>query len=63
MIGGHEVQRDLYSAFLIRNSNGTYDHPDRQRCIDGFDAFLDMQYRLLAGMKQNGLSMKQCFGF
>ena len=56
MIGGHEVQRDLYSAFLIRNSNGTYDHPDRQRCIDGFDAFLDMQYRLLAGMKQ-------CFGF
>ena len=25
VVGGHEVQRDLYSAFLIRNSNDTYD--------------------------------------
>jgi len=63
MIEGHEVQRDLYSAFLIRNSNNTYDHPDRVKCIDNFDIFLDMQYRLLADMKQRGLSMKQCFGF
>lgn len=51
IIGGHEVQRDLYSAFLIRNSNDTYDHPDRLRCIDRFDSFLDLQDRLLADMK------------
>ena len=63
MIGGHEVQRDLYSAFLIRNSNDTYNHPDRLKCIGNFDIFLDMQYRLLADMKRSGLSMKQCFGF
>ncbi len=62
-IGGHDVQRDLYSAFLIRNSNETYDHPDRARCIRDFDGFLDMQSRLLADMKSRQMSMKQCFGF
>lgn len=62
-IGGREVQRDLYSAFLICNSNDTYDHPDRARCIDSFETFLDMQDRLLADMKSRQVSMKQCFGF
>lgn len=62
-IGDHEVQRDLYSAFLIRNSNDTYDHPDRVRCIDSFEIFLDMQDRLLSDMKRRQVSMKQCFGF
>lgn len=63
IIGGHEVQRDLYSAFLIRNSNDTYDRPDRLKCIEGFETFLDMQDRLLADMKRRQMSMKQCFGF
>lgn len=51
-------QRDLYSAFLIRNSNDAYDHPDRVRCIDSFETFLDMQDRLLADMKIRQVSMK-----
>lgn len=63
VVGGHEVQRDLYSAFLIRNSNDNYDHPDRARCIRDFDVFIDMQDRLLADMKGRQVSMKQCFGF
>ena len=37
VIGGHKVQRDLYSAFLLRNSNDTYDCPDRMRCTDSFE--------------------------
>lgn len=63
VIRGHEVQRDLYSAFLIRNSNDAFDHPDRVRCIDSFETFLDMQDKLLADMKSRQVSMKQCFGF
>lgn len=40
IVGGHYVQRDLYSAFLLRNSNDTGTAADRQKCIDTFPMFL-----------------------
>ena len=40
IVGGHYVQRDLYSAFLLRNSNDTGTAADRQKCIDSFPMFL-----------------------
>lgn len=39
-VGGHYVQRDLYSAFLLRNSNDTGTAADRQKCTDSFPMFL-----------------------
>lgn len=63
MIYGRKVQRDLYSAFLFRNADKTLKHPDRKKCIDGFANFLRMQDELISSMKQNNISMKQCFGF
>lgn len=63
LIGGHKVQRDLYSAFLLRNSNKELNKPDRAKCICEFDRFLKLQNCLLTEMKENGISMKQCFGF
>lgn len=63
MVGGHRVQRDLYSAFLLRNSNAGLDKPDRDKCIYGFDIFLVLQDSLITGMMENNISMKQCFGF
>ena len=39
-IGSHYVQRDLYSAFLLKNSNDTGTAADRQKCIDTFPMFL-----------------------
>lgn len=62
-IGGHTVQRDLYSAFLLRNSNTGLTAPDRDKCIYGFDDFLKMQDGLIDDMKQKNISMKWCFGF
>lgn len=62
-IGSHKVQRDLYSAFLLRNSNGELDKPDREKCIYGFEKFLKLQNSLISEMKKNNISMKQCFGF
>ena len=59
----HKVQRDLYSAFLLRNSNKELNKPDRAKCICEFDRFLKLQNCLLTEMKENGISMKQCFGF
>ena len=39
-VGGRYVQRDLYSAFLLRNSNDTGTAADRQKCTDSFPMFL-----------------------
>ena len=62
-VGGHMVQRDLYSAFLLKNANNTLDKPDVDKCNYEFDNFLRLQDKTLTSMKANGISMKQCFGF
>lgn len=62
-IGGYKVQRDLYSAFLLKNSNTKLDKPDREKCIHGFENFLELQNNLICEMKKNNVTMKQCFGF
>ena len=62
-IGKRKVQRDLYSAFLIRNADLDFKHPDREKCEYEFEYFADMQDQLILKMKESGLSMRQCFGF
>ena len=62
-IGGVKVQRDLYSAFLLKNSNETFDHPDRDKCILEFPKFIQLQNELIENLKQNNISMRHCFGF
>lgn len=63
MIGDNRIQRDLYSAFLIRNTDSTMTHPDRNKCLKAFDNFVKLHDNLIATMKHNGISMKPCFGF
>lgn len=41
-IGGHKVQRDLYSAFLLMCLNSTLDGIDREKCIKNFESFLSL---------------------
>ena len=62
-IDGHYVQRDLYSAFLLHNTNKDLTAPDRDKCIYEFNHYLQMQNNLIAAMKAANISMKQCFGF
>lgn len=62
-IGGQLVQRDLYSAFLLRNTGKGLDKPDRDKCIYEFENFIRLQNNLLSEMRRNNMSMKQCFGF
>ena len=63
MIGDNRIQRDLYSAFLIRNTDSTMTHPDRNKCLKAFDNFVKLHDNLIATMKHNGILMKPCFGF
>lgn len=62
-IGRTTVQRDLYSAFLIQHPKKSLMTPKRTACVKDFKHFVQMQNALLTEMQQNGISMKQCFGF
>ena len=57
------VQRDLYSAFLLKNSNKNRNTPDRKRCIKEFDRFVDHMNECIEGIKQTNTSYPACFGF
>ncbi|MGM9941579.1 MAG: hypothetical protein ACI32N_06260 [Bulleidia sp.] len=63
VIHGHQVQRDLYSAFLICNTDDTLLHPDLKACSRSFAHFLELHDEKIAEMKRNGISRKSCFGF
>lgn len=45
-VGGHLVQRDCYSAFLIRHAKDP-EHPDREACKRDFKQFLKNQGRMV----------------
>ena len=62
-IGKRKVQRDLYSAFLIRNADLDFKHPDREKCEYEFEDFANLQDQLILKMKESGFSMRQCVGF
>lgn len=62
-IDGNTVQRDLYSAFLLKNTDNNLEQTDRDKCIYEFDRFLKQHNELVTEMKHQNISMKQCFGF
>lgn len=63
LIGNDSVQRDLYSAFLIKNADSTFEHPDRDKCIYEFENFVAVHNETINYMKESKISMRQCFGF
>ena len=62
-VGGAKVQRDLYSAFLLQNPDSTMERPDREKCSRKFAKFIGRHDALIKRMKDEGASMRQCFGF
>lgn len=60
-IDGHEIQRDLYSAFLILCSNPSGTAPDRDLCNLMFERFVTMHDAFIkATAKENHPA---CFGY
>ena len=57
------VQRDLYSAFLLKNSNDQRNSPDRAKCIKEFDEFVEHMNVCIEKIKQTNTSYPACFGF
>ncbi|HGA1022332.1 TPA: hypothetical protein ACIQN7_002669 [Bacillus cereus] len=51
-IGNHLVQRDLYSAFLLMNSDETLKQTNQERCIETFDTFLILHNQHIEALQQ-----------
>ena len=62
-IGGHTVQRDLYSGFVIKHVMEDNRTVDRKACIRDFEAFLKAQDKCISGIKASGDTYPVCFGF
>ena len=61
-VGGHPVQRDLYSAFLLMNAAGD-EHPDITKCNDTFENFLNFHNSCIRELKEAGISRPATFSF
>jgi hypothetical protein len=55
---GTKVQRDLYSAFLLMNSNEDLKTSNTSLCIDGFKAFLIKHDIEINRIKETGIKVK-----
>ncbi|KIR01130.1 pXO1-20 [Lachnospiraceae bacterium TWA4] len=62
-IENHWIQRDLYSAFLIWNTDDTFKHANREKCLSSFYNFSRMHDEYISWMKKQHQSMKSVFGF
>ena len=57
------IQRDLYSAYLIKNSLPNLKQTDRTKCINDFKKFIQLHNECIAYVKQTNLNRLSCFGF
>lgn len=62
-IADHQVQRDLYSAFLIRHTDTSLCRPDFEKCATDFQHFVALQNALLSEMRASHISNIPCWGF
>lgn len=61
IIDGRWVQRDLYSAYVVQNRKDS-ESVDRDKCIKGFDNFIEIQTRIIKNLKERGDDLPKCMG-
>lgn len=57
------IQRDLYSAYLIKNSLPNLEQTDRTKCINDFEKFTQLHNECMEYVKQTNVNRLSCFGF
>ncbi|MGP6139418.1 hypothetical protein [Jeotgalibaca sp. A127] len=62
LVGGRRVQRDLYSAFLLRNSQPSLKETDRAGCIATFATFLTHHDTCIQTLRQATTRQSRNFG-
>lgn len=62
IINGKWIQRDLYSAFLLKNSADTLDHTDRTRCFATYPIFEKTHDLCIQEIQHSHKRVPSCFG-
>lgn len=63
LIDNKWIQRDLYSAFLLKNSAPNLEHCDRTKCFKTYDNFLIQHDTCISNIKASGKKIPASFGF
>lgn len=61
-IDGKWIQRDIYSAFLLMNSNTALDHPDRDKCMKTYEAFVKNHDLCISSLLSDNRKYPSSFG-
>lgn len=61
-VKGVWVQRDLYSAFLLKNADGTLTHADRTLCLQTYALFQQLHDACILALKTSNRKLPSSFG-
>ena len=61
-VKGVWVQRDLYSAFLLKNANDTLTHADRTLCLQTYALFQQLHDACILALKTSNQQLPSSFG-
>ena len=62
-ISGNKLQRDLYSAFLIKNVKDNLEEVDIEKAEKGFENFVKLHNEEIKRLKESGIKTLSCMGF
>ena len=62
-ISGNKIQRDLYSAFLIKNVKENLEEVDIEKAEKGFKIFVQLHNEEIERLKESGVKTLACMGF
>lgn len=63
ILEGHKIQRDLYSSFLLMNSNLDLKETNREKCFDTYNTFLINHDKCIEAIKNMNTKHPLSFGF
>ena len=63
ILGDNKVQRDLYSAFIIKNVKDDLKSIDRDKMIMGYSKFLELHNKEIERIKNSDIKTLKCMGF
>lgn len=63
LLGNDKVQRDLYSAFIIKNVKEDLKSIDRDKMIKDYNKFLELHNKEIERIKNSDIKILKCMGF
>jgi hypothetical protein len=61
-VGKHVIQRDIYSAFLLMNSDDSKKYTDKQRCMETFPLFITLHDDCIQNLEMKNTHLPSSMG-